>query len=248
MLRNNSIRWARLLTLSFILIVQGLPAQNGPISGVYQITGGSYSECCGFGGNDFGYDLPNEQQSFVRFTVDPQRSLATMTFLAEDLRTVFSRIACPPGAINFSFNYGFVFSNLTVFHVDPGPPPYNLFWNYAVSNSAHNLRIDGVVGTAQFACADLPTRFYHSNVVAVLIPGPRLTIQGFSKDRGTQIMVQGNAGWTDVIEASTDLVTWIPMSTNFMDFSLCPQCPFVLFEDAASTNLNHRFYRAFEFK
>ena len=60
-------------------------------------------------------------------------------------------------------------------------------------------------------------------------------------------MVQGRAGWSDVIEASTDLVVWTPVSTNVMDFSLCPICPFAIFEDAASTNLAQRFYRAVEY-
>ena len=50
----------------------------------------------------------------------------------------------------------------------------------------------------------------------------------------------------DVIEASTDLVAWGPVSTNVMDFSLCPICPYFIFEDPASTNLPRRFYRAFE--
>jgi hypothetical protein len=59
-------------------------------------------------------------------------------------------------------------------------------------------------------------------------------------------MVQGKAGWSDVIEASADLVSWTPVATNVMDFSLCPICPFVVFDDAASTKFAHRFYRAFE--
>ena len=59
-------------------------------------------------------------------------------------------------------------------------------------------------------------------------------------------MVQGRAGATNVIEASADLLAWTPVSTNVMDYSLCPICPFVIFEDAASTNLALRFYRAVE--
>jgi hypothetical protein len=237
------------LALGFALMLFGrfADAQSGPTSGLYEIVSGQYTECCGIAGNDFGYDLPAPSQKYVRLKVDPQGNTASMTFLGEDARTVFSRVPCPPSAaINFSFNYGLVFSNRTVFHVDPGPPPYQMFWNYTASNSPNRLRIDGVLGTAQSGCSDVPTRFGHSNVVTTLILGPKLTLLSATPTNATRLMVQGRAGWTDVIEASRDLVAWTPVATNVMDFSLCPICPFVVFEDSASTKLRYRFYRAFE--
>ncbi|HUR45378.1 MAG TPA: hypothetical protein VMZ27_05805 [Candidatus Saccharimonadales bacterium] len=242
------INIARPAAISLIILAGSFSrAQTGPRSGLYEIVSGRYTECCGIAGNDLGYDVPAPSQKFVRFTVDAQGSTASMTFLGDDVRTVFSRVPCPPsGPINFSFNYGFIFSNQTVFHVDPGPPPYQLFWNYTVSNAANNLTIGGVLGTARSSCADAPTRFGHSNVVAVLVSGPKLTLVEAAAKRPTRIMVQGRAGWTDVIEASTDLKSWTPVATNIMDFSLCPICPFATFDDAASTILPHRFYRAFE--
>jgi len=246
MLKNRII--GSVFILAFVLSYRCAWAQSVRSSGLYEIRTGKYSECCGIAGNDFGYDLPSKDQKFVRFALDPQGPTASMTFLAEDARTVFTRVPCPPaGGIQFSFNYGLVFPDHVVFHVDPGPPPYSLSWNYTVSNSANSLRIEGQVGTVQAPCLDVPTRFNHSNVVAVLLPGPRLRIlEPPNEDRGARIMVQGRAGWTDVIEASTDLVAWTPVSTNFMNFSLCPNCPFAIVEDAASTNLAHRFYRAVE--
>ena len=221
-------------------------AQSGATSGLYQIISGRYSECCGLAGSEFGYDVPHDKQSFVRFAVDAPGNVASITFLASDMQTVFSTIPCPPsGAINYSFDHGLVFSDRTVFHVDPGPPPYQMYWNYTVSNSANRLRIDGTLGTVQSACADMPTRFNHSNVVAVLMPPPRLSITGVSSNDAA-LFLQGHAGHTNVIEASTDLVSWVWVSTNVMDYSLCPICPFAIFEDAVSTNLTRRFYRAFE--
>jgi len=217
----------------------------GPASGLYRITSGSYLECCGIGG-DFRQSLPSKTQAFVRLTADPRSRLATMTFLGEDSRTVFSVVPCPPGdPINFSFDFGFIGPDSVLFHVDPGPPPYGIYWNYTASNSADSLRIDGILGTALQNCADLPTRFSHSNVVAVLIPVPRMRITEYSKE-GALLFLQGMAGWTNVIEASTDLVRWTPISTNVMPYTLCPECPYVLFRDAASTNLARRFYRCFE--
>jgi len=231
---------------AFVMSIRSAGAQSGAASGLYQIISGRYSECCGFAGSELGYDLPHDKQSFVRFAVDASGDVASMTFLASDVQTVFSTIPCPPsGAINFSFNHGSVFSNLTVFHVDPGPPPYQMYWNYKASHSANRLRIDGTLGTLRSECADVPTRFNHSNVVAVLMPPPRLSITGVSSN-GATLFLQGRAGHTNVIEASTNLISWVGVNTNVMDYSLCPICPFAIFEDAVSTNLTRRFYRAFE--
>jgi hypothetical protein len=246
MARIKSIQLA--LTFGSVLFCPIVWAQIGPASGLYEITSGAYSECCGIAGNDFGFDLPDPSQKFVRFTVDRQANTASMSFLGEDAKTVFSTEPCPPlGGIKFNFFYGFISSNQTIFHADPGPPPYQAYFSYIVSNSATRLRITGTLGTSQANCSDLPTRFSHSNVEAILIPGPKLTILEATGTKATRLMVQGRAGWIDVIEASGDLISWTPVATNVMDFSLCPICPFVTFEDAASTSMPHRFYRAYEF-
>jgi hypothetical protein len=222
-------------------------AQIPPESGLYQIRSGTYSECCSFIGIPTVYSLPNQNQTFVKVLIDPQNSTATLTFLAEDQRTIFTTVPClPDGAIDFTFPYGFVFGNSILFHVDPGPPPYSKSWNYTASNSVSGLRIDGTVGTLQAGCADTPTQFSHSNVVAVLVPAPRLTLLGFSSDRGAKLFIQGSAGETNIIETSADLSNWIPLSTNVMDYSLCPICPYFIFEDTESTNLTHRYYRVYK--
>jgi hypothetical protein len=113
---------------------------------LYRIISGSYIECCGIGG-DFQSALPNQSQAFVRLTIDQQTDLATMVFLGEDSQTTFSVVPCPPNnPISFSLDYGFLFSDTIVFHIDPGPPPYAVYWNYTVSNSVNRLRIDGTLG------------------------------------------------------------------------------------------------------
>jgi hypothetical protein len=129
------------------------------------------------------------------------------------------------------------------FHVDPGP--YGLYWNYTVSNSTSGLRIDGQVGIDAGNCSDTPNRFSHSNVVAVLVPEPKMTVTDFSNGIAT-IMIQGQTGRTNVLEASTDLATWIALSTNVMPNTDCPICPFVTFRDLDVTNTVRRFYRSFD--
>ena len=173
---KNGIIWLAIIA-AFVMCTRTARAQSGPASGLYQIISGTYIECCGFAGGDFRYALPTERQGFVELTVDPQGNSATMTFLGEDMQTIFSVVPCPPGPpISFSFSHGLVFSNRTVFHVDPGPPPYQTYWNYTTSNSANSLRIDGTLGAVQGFCADVPTRFSHSNVVAVLMPNAAIRV------------------------------------------------------------------------
>lgn len=147
-------------------------AQSVSTGGVYRIVSGRYTACCGIGG-PFVYSLPDAKQSFVKLMLDPSGPSAQMSILAEDGQTVFSIVPCPTGGpIHFSFDHGLVFPDRVVFHVDPGPPPYQMSWNYTVSNSADSLRIDGVLGTVASPCADVPTQFRHTNVVAVLVPEP----------------------------------------------------------------------------
>jgi hypothetical protein len=167
MFNNNRIRWAMAaLAVCFSLT----RASSAPVSGLYQIVSGTYDACCGIGG-DFGSDLPSDEQSFVRLTIDKQSNLATMTFLGKDMETIFSIEPCPAGnPVPFSFDFGFILSNSIVFHVDPGPPPLGVVWNYAVSNEPAAIRINGTLGFALRGCLDVPDRFSHSNVVAVLLP------------------------------------------------------------------------------
>jgi len=151
-------------------------AQTAFVSGLYQIVSGSFGECCGIAGTVVS-SLPRDDQSYVKLTVDPQTTLATMTFLGKDTKTAFSVAGCPPGdPVQFSFGFGFVWTDQIEFHVDPGPPPNSEYWSLVVSNSEGGLRIGGRVGLAAPLCADVPTQFTYSNVVAVLLPTPEIRI------------------------------------------------------------------------
>jgi hypothetical protein len=74
---------------------------------------------------------------------------------------------------------------------------------------------------------------------------PTLKITGLSTGGGV-LFIQGQAGRTNIIEASSDLVAWTKVGTNVMVATLCPICPFVIFEDSTATNLSRRFYRVLE--
>src|SRR5262245_19620583 len=108
-MKRTSPRVVAALMLALSVCTCAIRAGNVPVSGLYQIVSGRYSACCGIAGNDFGYDLPDPKQSFVRFTVDPKGELASLTFLANDLRTVFSIVPCPGfGTVSFSFSNGII--------------------------------------------------------------------------------------------------------------------------------------------
>jgi hypothetical protein len=237
---------AQLSIVGALVVWLGLTSAQGSVaSGLYEITSGSYTECCGIAG-ELTVPLPNESQRFVWLTVDPQTGLASMSFLGRDRQTVFSIVPClSTGSIQFALNYGFCYSNSILFLADPGPPPYSIYWHYDVTNSADSLQINGLLGMAMQGCVDVPTQFGHSNVVARLVPGPTLSVAEYSK-QGALLHVQGHAAWTNVIEASEDLLSWTAISTNLMPTAGCPTCSSIVFRDTASTNLASRFYRCFE--
>ena len=230
---------------AFLVSLHLAAAQSGITSGLYEIASGTYTECCGIAGA-LTVPLPNESQRYVWLTADPQTGLAAMSVLAGNRQTVFSITLCPSGGVvPFAFDHGFSLSNSIIFLADPGPPPYSIYWHYQVSNSANSLQINGLLGAAQQDCIDAPTQFSHTNVVATLVPLPSLSVAYYSKE-GAVLLVHGHAGWTNVVEASADLLSWSPICTNVMPTAGCPACSSLLIRDTATTNLACRFYRCFE--
>src|SRR5258706_9209152 len=166
-------RRAILLAIIPVLVIVNQPAwaQGVPASGLYQIILGRYVECCGIGGA-FSYPLPTATQEFVELRIEPELNLAQMTFLAPDRHTVFHTSSFGPlSGFTYAFTNGMVFTDHIQFG-GPVPPrlPRLPDYSYTVSNSADGLRINGVVNTPCVGCADLPTEFWHTNVVAVLLP------------------------------------------------------------------------------
>ena len=120
---------------------------------------------------------------------------------------------------------------------------------YTASNFAGGLRINGVAIAPIWGSADIPEEFEHTNIQAVLVSTvskptvgrPRLAANGAIQFT----VIDGRGGQTNVIAASDDLVTWTAISTNVFPATTCPICPFIEFQDTASTNLTRRFYRSF---
>ena len=224
-------------------------AEEVPASGLYQIISGSYSECCGIGGR-FIYSLPAASQNYVQLTVDSQENRAQMAFLGEDLHTVFSTSPGGSGTgFTFLFNTGTVLSDHIQFQPEIQVPEDHRSWSYTVSNSAGGLRINGVATAPIEGSADIPEEFEHTNILAVLVSSvskPTIGRPRFAANGAVQFtVIDGRGGQTNVIAASDDLVTWTAISTNIFPATTCPVCPFIDFQDPASTNLVRRFYRSF---
>ena len=149
--------------------------QPTPTSGLYQIVSGSFTECCGIAGPHRTL-LPSPSQYFVRLTVDPTKR-TRMTFLGSDMR-IFSEVTlCPPSTVvPFDFDYGFPYSTNIIYHTDPGPAPLFQHYSYTVAFSKDTLQINGNLGFSTGFCVDVPNRFDHSNVVAVLGPTAKVRV------------------------------------------------------------------------
>ncbi|HYV26856.1 MAG TPA: hypothetical protein VFA77_04950 [Candidatus Eisenbacteria bacterium] len=211
-------------------------AQEWPVSGLYQIISGGYSACvavCGI----IGYSLPDTNQSYVELAVDEQSNTVQLAILGADRHTAFGNFGSNGCA--FFLTNGVVLPDHVQFTSDYGP--VSGFLSYSVSNSAGGLRIDG-------GFANHPIYFSHANVVAVLVaaaPIPTFSLPRVSGSGAIEFTVfNGRPGQTNVIEASTDLVKWTAISTNVFS-STNSFCPFIDFQEPASTNLVRRYYRSF---
>ncbi len=195
-------------------------AQEVPISGLYQIMSGSYTECCGIGG-ELTHPLPDATQGFVELIIDSQRNFAQMTFLGQDMHTILSIPADGPrSGFTFLFRDGEVLSDHIQFGEPiPLPEQDQPSFSYAVSNATDTLRINGGVVTPCPGCADFFTRFEHTNLVAVLksTPAmPRLSLTALSTDGVFGFIIRdGRWGQTNVVEASADLITWTPCLEDY---------------------------------
>jgi len=194
--------------------------------------------------------LPEADQSYVQLTVDSQANHARMAFLGEDLHTVFSTSpGGPETGFTFLFTTGTVLSDHIQFQPEIQEPEDQQSWTYTASSSAGKLQINGVATAPIPGGADIPEEFEHTNILAVLVSDdskPTISRPRFAANGAIQFtVIDSRPGHTNVIAASDDLVIWTPISTNILPATTCPVCPFIDFQDPASTNLIRRFYRSF---
>jgi len=228
-----------LLTVTSPLLVKSSFAQALPAGGLYQIISGHYAEYVeAFGIGPPKLPLPTQTQSYVELAIDDQSQIVRMTILGSDMQTVFSS-----GDFGLSLTNGAVFPDYIQFDNRSGDQEMTVSDQYTISNSVRELRIDGA--TVGSGISAVPFLWEYSNVVATLVAPSSQPI--LSPPRATNGVIQfrvfnGRAGETNVLEASTDLMTWIPVSTNVFPATVCATCPFI--DLIESPNLTRRFYRS----
>jgi hypothetical protein len=103
--------------------------------------------------------------------------------------------------------------------------PFNLTSNATVRANAFKIGFNNSIAvTAQFT----------------LRPPFQFTSGGFFTNQTFQMPISGLAGKTYYLQATTNLINWIPLSTN-----IAPSDSFYLV-DPDATNFQYRFYRAVE--
>jgi hypothetical protein len=170
--------WGSVVVLSLTCSVTR--GQVGPTKGLYQIVSGRYSECCGFSSIPFTYALPDAEQRFIELELDSQRNLAQLRVLGPDMRTVFRSGQAPFTGVEFSFKRGIVLGDHVVFDILSLPLPLSArgYLSLIISNSPDALQLNAVVRTPCIGCADIPTEFRHTNVVALLMPTAVVRVKG----------------------------------------------------------------------
>jgi len=218
-------------------------AQNAGPTGIYEISSGAYVECCGIGG-ETRTALPNNAQRLIALNLDAESHTASLAILGDDVRTVFSIVpVCPPSQpVFFNFQHGLIFPDHFLFFVDPGPD--GSYWHYSLDYSPSRLVLNGVFRKPQPECADAPDQFTHTNVVAYLVAPPNLELSGYFQDRSV-ITVHGRAGWLTVVEASSDLKTWVQIGREIMPATRCARCPMLDVVDTVA-GVTSRFYRSYQ--
>jgi hypothetical protein len=172
MLKRTLIGLASVSVLALGFRPAQAQAQSKFKSGIYHIDSGLYSECCGFAGGPFTYELPDERLGAVELILYPGGQTARLTFLSPDLSTIFTSYPWTDRTLSFSFDNGIVHSNYIKFgEGPPAPRPGLADWNYTVRDAGGNLSINGVATTPAFG-ADVPNDFTHTNVVASLTLNP----------------------------------------------------------------------------
>ena len=225
-----------IIVSAMVLSLASSRAQEWPVSGLYQIISGDYGYCfevC----LGLGESLPDANQAYVELMVDAQSNTVQMAILGADRHTVFDNFGS--NGCTFFLTNGVVLPDHVQFAAQQ--PLLGGWWIYTVSNSAGGLRIDG-------GFSNHPLYFSHANVVAALVaavPIPTLSLPRASGSGAIEFTVfNGRPGQSNVIQASTNLVTWTAISTNvFPSTDLI--CPFIDYQDPVSTNLARRYYRAF---
>ena len=150
----------KLLLLILLLLLRALPLQAAPLTDLYEITAGTYTEVGGFVGS-WTRDLPAFDQAFIELTIDRELNTAEMWILGNDLHPFeFPEFGSP-------FTNGSVSGNLIVFSdrtlVSELGAAGEL--EYSIVLNGDLISLGGYL-VSEKICCDIPSRFFHAGVEA----------------------------------------------------------------------------------
>ncbi len=141
-----------------------------PVTELYEIKAGTYTEWGGFAGM-LTYDLPYYDQAFIELTIDGDRNTAEMQILGSELNPfefLFFGSALTEGTVDGDSAI-FRGTSFTPFFHEPGD------LDYAIILNGDLLSLQGEL-TWEPPGFDIPSRFFHSDVEASLVPEPKTVI------------------------------------------------------------------------
>jgi hypothetical protein len=129
---------------------------------------------------------------------------------------------------------------------------YNIYYGGANGNYTNMIPVGNVTNVTVKGLLDGTTYYFaakavnasgtesgFSNQTSYAVPTAAASLNAvIHQNAGFAFAVSGVAGYTYVVEASTDMVNWVPLETNTAPFS---------FSDPNTGRFNHRFYRSVYF-
>jgi len=169
--------WTGLGTAFWLWGMAAAAAEGVPASGFYTIISGAFVSCCGFAGVPLSRPLPSGSQACIEVRVDAASGTARMQVLGADMRTVFvfPQVG-PQPVLALRFDRGQVLPDRLRFEQMAGPEPGSAFWSYTLAGAGDTLSLNGWARLPCPGCADVPTDFTHTNVVARRMPEVTLRV------------------------------------------------------------------------
>lgn len=155
-----------------------------PVIRLYEITAGHYEQIGGIAGV-WAYELPNAGEMFIELNTDIAMNTAELRFLDRGLNPSYSFAQFGTPLMNGRISGDVITFQHAVFPVFPYGGPG--FLNYGVTLTGNELFLDGKLNSMQLCC-DIPYRFTHSGVRAVVIPEPKMV--GFALVLGFAALIQ----------------------------------------------------------
>ena len=151
--------------LTSLVLLRALPLQAAPLTDLYEITSGTYTEIGGIAGV-LTFDLPTSFQAFIELTIDHELNSAEMQILGNNLDEPF-------GFIGFGspFIDGNVNGNLILFDDATLVSEFGASGElaYSIVLNGDLISLQGELSSEPLCC-DIPYRFYHTGVEASLVP------------------------------------------------------------------------------